>query len=179
MHKLGPILVLFSFLQYSCNNSTSTKDDSQNSAELESKKTILPNSSFEFKVNGMWKFAYIKNENGEHVKEIGENDFMILTPSKNDFFFFYELTKVGITASGNWELKDSLLTYSYNPKNNEANHESSYISNNQIIYTYKGEQVDVISLDTIERKKRSYRIVICIEDSLIFKENGITYAFGK
>jgi hypothetical protein len=79
----------------------------------------LPNySSAQIRINDLlksWKYESIYYKPGEPAKKVSALDLMTLRSTNTSNTFSYALPLENIKASGNWELRDSLLIFTYEP----------------------------------------------------------------
>lgn len=62
-----------------------------------------------------WKYEIIYYKPGEPAKKVSALDLMTLRSTNTSNTFSYALPLENIKASGNWELRDSLLIFTYEP----------------------------------------------------------------
>lgn len=62
-----------------------------------------------------WKYESIYYKHGETAKKVGALDLMTLRSTNTSNTFSYALPFENIKASGSWELRDSLLIFTYEP----------------------------------------------------------------
>lgn len=145
-----------------------------------SRKQEVPLSE---KIVRNWKYVSVNNVDGKIFRKVGNDDFLILEKGSSGNRFKYDLHLEGIHASGNWELKDSVLELTYDAEPFIATADSSVIEvedNKAVLAVYKdGKRTATYSNNQLlpERKKRSYLITECTDTRLVFTEKGIVFTY--
>ena len=100
-----------------------------------------------------WHYVSARDEHGNDFKKVSATDILSLTDDKGKNNFKYDIELENIHASGTWELQDSTLVFTYNPKPTDA--------------------------DSSKRTVRLFRITECSGNRLVFIEKGITFTFSE
>ena len=130
-----------------------------------------------------WMFSEIVNAEGQEVKTIGEEDYMLLRRTSDGQVFNYELKLEGITAKGFWSFENDTLSYTYLPKDAVSKVDSITMINedgeSRLEY-YKAGKKLAHSDSGIEPVllTRKYYIPVLTDSSLVLQEKGISYKFN-
>ena len=100
-----------------------------------------------------WHYVSAKDSLGNDFKRVSSSDVLSLKSDNVKNNFKYDIEAENIHASGTWELQDSTLVFTYNPKPTDS--------------------------DTSKRTVRYFRITDCSDKRLVFIENGITFTFSE
>jgi hypothetical protein len=103
-------------------------------------------------VQRTWHYVSAKDEQGKDFKKVAATDVLSIKTYNGQNRFRYDIAQENIHASGTWELKDSTLVFTYNPKPTDA--------------------------DTIKRTVRYFKITECSGNRMVFTEKGIIFTFS-
>ena len=98
-----------------------------------------------------WHYVSAKDAQGKDFKKVAATDVLSIKTYEGQNRFRYDIAQENIHASGTWELKDSTLAFTYNPKPGEA--------------------------DTTKRIVRYFKVTECSGSRMVFTEKGITFIF--
>ncbi len=133
-----------------------------------------------------WTFISIKDSIGNTVKKTQTTDTLYISNKNKANNFHYSIELENIKASGNWELKDSNLIFTYDLKPLISDVDSTSYTVDEatkipyVIYYKNNKEVTRVSTNGLVSQKiiRTYKIDTCNLQSLVLKEKGITYKFG-
>ena len=100
-----------------------------------------------------WHYISAKDTQGNDFKKVSSTDILSLGSDNVHNNFKYDIEAENIHASGTWQLQDSTLVFTYNPKPTDA--------------------------DTTIRTVRYFKVTKCSGKQLVFTENGITFVFSN
>lgn len=102
-------------------------------------------------VQKTWHYVSAKDAQGKDFKKVAPTDVLSIKTFEGQNRFRYDIAQENIHSSGYWELKDSTLAFTYNPKPGEA--------------------------DTTKRIVRYFKVTECSGSRMVFTEKGITFIF--
>jgi CNT family concentrative nucleoside transporter len=144
------------------------------------RKQELPLSE---KIIRKWQYEAVVDSLGKTFRKVGKEDTLIIERVNNTNRFTYNLWLEGIHASGNWELRDSVLEFIYDTEPFTAGVDSSFRkpetpeTDSGDVKPEQPAAVTAASQSGAERKKRYFIISECTENRLVFSENGIVFKF--
>ena len=104
-------------------------------------------------VQKKWHYVSAKDEKGKDFKKVAKTDILSIKTFNGQNKFRYDIAQENIHSSGTWELKDSTLVFTYNPKPMDA--------------------------DTTKKTVRYFKITECTGSRMVFTEKGITFTFSE
>ena len=137
--------------------------------------------SLESILSRKWKYTKVVDESGKSVKQIADNDYLLIAQKNGSTTFHYELHKEGLKASGSWAVSDSNLLLTYDLKPVVRGLDSSFyrVENGEpsIVLLSEGKKVTTLTESGIvsEKNTRSFNIVSISPTTLVFQENGLFF----
>ncbi len=137
--------------------------------------------SLESILSRKWKYTKVIDESGKSVKQIADNDYLLIAQKNGSTTFHYELHKEGLKASGSWAVSDSNLLLTYDLKPVVRGLDSSFyrVENGEpsIVLLSEGKKVTTLTESGIvsEKNTRSFNIVSISPTTLVFQENGLFF----
>ncbi|MBK9045759.1 MAG: Na+ dependent nucleoside transporter [Bacteroidetes bacterium] len=134
--------------------------------------------SLESILSRKWKYTKVVDESGKSVKQIADNDYLLIAQKNGSTTFHYELHKEGLKASGSWAVSDSNLLLTYDLKPVVRGLDSSFyrVENGEpsVVLLSEGKKVTTLTESGIvsEKNTRSFNIVSISPTTLVFQENG-------
>ena len=104
-------------------------------------------------VQKKWHYVSVKDAQGKDFKKVAKTDILSIKTFNGQNKFRYDIAQENIHASGTWELNDSTLVFTYNPKPTDA--------------------------DTTKKTVRYFKITECTGSRMVFTEKGITFTFSE
>ncbi|MBK7969665.1 MAG: Na+ dependent nucleoside transporter [Bacteroidetes bacterium] len=137
--------------------------------------------SLESILSRKWKYTKVVDESGKSVKQIADNDYLLIAQKNGSTTFHYELHKEGLKASGSWAVSDSNLLLTYDLKPIVRGLDSSFyrVENGEpsVVLLSEGKKVTTLTESGIvsEKNTRSFNIVSISPTTLVFQENGLFF----
>jgi CNT family concentrative nucleoside transporter len=137
--------------------------------------------SLESTLSRKWKYVKVVDESGKSVKQIAEDDYLLISQKNGTTTFDYELHKEGLKASGSWAVSDSNLLLTYDLKPVVRGLDSSFyrVENGRpsVVLLSDGKKVTTLTENGIisEKNTRSFNIVSISPTTLVFQENGVYF----
>ncbi|MBK6642565.1 MAG: Na+ dependent nucleoside transporter [Bacteroidetes bacterium] len=137
--------------------------------------------SLESILSRKWKYTKVIDESGKSVKQIADNDYLLIAQKNGSTTFHYELHKEGLKASGSWAVSDSNLLLTYDLKPVVRGLDSSFyrVENGEpsVVLLSEGKKVTTLTESGIvsEKNTRSFNIVSISPTTLVFQENGLFF----
>ncbi|MBK8874935.1 MAG: Na+ dependent nucleoside transporter [Bacteroidetes bacterium] len=137
--------------------------------------------SLESILSRKWKYTKVVDESGKSVKQIADNDYLLIAQKNGSTTFHYELHKEGLKASGSWAVSDSNLLLTYDLKPVVRGLDSSFyrVENGEpsVVLLSEGKKVTTLTESGIvsEKNTRSFNIVSISPTTLVFQENGLFF----
>ncbi|MBK7390903.1 MAG: Na+ dependent nucleoside transporter [Bacteroidetes bacterium] len=137
--------------------------------------------SLENTLSRKWKYIKVVDESGKSVKQIADNDYLLIAQKNGSTTFHYELHKEGLKASGSWAVSDSNLLLTYDLKPIVRGLDSSFyrVENGEpsVVLLSEGKKVTTLTESGIvsEKNTRSFNIVSISPTTLVFQENGLFF----
>ncbi len=130
-----------------------------------------------------WNTESITDSAGKPFRKTGSEDFLRLARDNGNKQFSYVLKEEGIEASGQWEVRDSLLVFIYDLKPVETPIDSAvfrvHTGEPELVLMQGDKEVTRISKNGLHPTHivRTYTITELTPNKLVFIENGITYQY--
>jgi CNT family concentrative nucleoside transporter len=137
--------------------------------------------SIESTLSRKWKYVKVVDESGKSVKQIADDDYLLISQKNGTTTFDYELHKEGLKASGSWAVSDSNLLLTYDLKPVVRGLDSSFyrVENGKpsVVLLSDGKKVTTLTENGIisEKNTRSFNIVSISPTTLVFQENGVYF----
>ena len=139
------------------------------------------NDSIDSTLARKWKYVKVVDESGKAVKQISNDDYLLISQKNGVSTFNYEIHKEGLNAAGSWAVSDSNLLLTYELRSVVRGLDSSFyrVENGKpsVVLLSDGKKVTTLTESGIvsDKTTRAFRIVSITPTTLVFEENGIIF----